>query len=137
MSANDQWPELPYAAWQDTEIVNGPNEGNEVGRQPPLQVRLSPSYTFDFGTEKSATLYANYTWTDDRESDDANTFTLPSYSKLDVGAQFNFDRLSFQIAGDNITDERGITEGDPRNPASPNVRYILPRSVKFTVGYRF
>lgn len=125
------------AAWQDTEITNGPNEGNEVGRQPPLQVRLSPSYTFDFGNERSASIYANYTWTDDRQSDDANTFTLPSYSKLDIGAQFDFDRLTLQIAGDNITDERGITEGDPRNPASPNVRYILPRSVKFTVGYRF
>ena len=33
--------------------------------------------------------------------------------------------------------EQGLTEGDPRNPEAPNGRFILPRSVKFSVGYSF
>ena len=31
----------------------------------------------------------------------------------------------------------GLTEGDPRNPSSPNGRYILPRNATFSVSYRF
>ena len=36
-----------------------------------------------------------------------------------------------------ITDEDGIIEGDPRDPASANGRYIMPASYKFSVGYEF
>lgn len=45
-------------------------------------------------------------------------------------------RLS-QLYADNITDEDGIIEGDPRNPTSTNGRYIMPASYKFSVGYEF
>ena len=38
---------------------------------------------------------------------------------------------------DNVTDEEGLTEGDPRNPASPNGRFIMPRSVELSLGYEF
>jgi hypothetical protein len=42
------------------------------------------------------------------------------------------------VFGDNITDEQGLTEGDPRSiDINANGRYILPRSVRFSVGYEF
>lgn len=63
---------------------------------------------------------------------------LEGYEKLDLGAIVTIDdRLSFQLVADNITDDDGLTEGDPRDPSSPNGRFILPRSIKFSVGYAF
>ena len=38
---------------------------------------------------------------------------------------------------DNVTDEQGLTEGDPRNPDAPNGRFIMPQSFRFSVGYEF
>ena len=77
------------------------------------------------------------TMVDDRYSDPGNTVKIDGYEKVDLGAVLTIDRLSFQIVADNITDDDGLTEGDPRNPAAPNGRFIMPRSFKFSVGYSF
>lgn len=130
------------ATFQETEITDSPtnpeNEGNDAQRQPPWQVRLSPSYDFEFGNGMTATIYGTFSAVDDRYSDNANTVTLDGYEKLDLGVIFYAsENLSFQLAGDNVTDEDGLTEGDPRNPASPNGRFIMPRTYKVSVGYNF
>ena len=75
---------------------------------------------------------------DDRFSDSGNTVVLDGYEKLDLGVLLRVnERLTFQISGDNVTDEEGVTEGDPRDPTLPNGRFIMPASVKFSVGYEF
>lgn len=130
------------ATIQATEITDSPTdpefEGNEAQRQPPWQVRLSPSYDVEFGNGMFATLYGAFTAVDDRFADNGNAVTLDGYEKLDLGVIFNAsDSLSIQLAADNVTDEDALTEGDPRNPASPNGRFILPRSYKVSVGYSF
>lgn len=125
------------ATVQDTEFKSGENEGNETQRQPGWQVRLTPSYTFataDFET----TLYATFSAIDDRWSDPENTVELDGYETLDLGAMVRINQnFVVQIAADNVTDEEGLTEGDPRNPASPNGRFIMPRSVELSLGYEF
>ena len=125
------------ATIQETEIKGTANDGNDARRQPPWQLRVSPSYDFVIG-DADVTIYGAFTAVDDRFSDQGNTVVLEGYEKLDLGAIVVIDdRLSFQLAADNITDEEGLTEGDPRDPTQPNGRSILPRSVKFTVGYAF
>jgi len=124
------------ATWQHAEIAGGLNDGNDQLRQPNWQFRLSPNYEFEVGGAV-VTIYGTVSAIGDRFSDPGNTVTLPSYSKFDLGALVAVDRLTFQIAADNITDKNGLTEGDPRNPSAPNGRFILPRSVKFSVGYSF
>jgi iron complex outermembrane receptor protein len=125
------------ATIQESEIVGTADDGNEVQRQPGWQFRVSPSYDFVVG-EADLTVYGALTAVDDRFSNNANTVTLGSYEKVDLGAILTLDdRLSFQIAADNITDEDALTEGDPRNPAAPNGRFIMPRSIKFSVAYAF
>ena len=42
-----------------------------------------------------------------------------------------------QLSIDNITDEDPFTESDPRTLTAPNGRFIMPRTVKFSVGYEF
>ncbi|SHG75689.1 Outer membrane receptor proteins, mostly Fe transport [Marisediminitalea aggregata] len=124
------------ATVQDTEITaSAANEGNEAQRQPGWQVRMTPSYEFEVG-EMYANVYATLTAVDDRFGNNENTVVLPGYEKVDFGVMVEpTDRLKLQLAVDNLTDEQGITEGDPRNADAPNGRYILPRSVKFSISY--
>ncbi len=126
--------------FQDTEITASDtpaNIGNTVLRQPDFQFRISPSIDFEVGSFLG-TVYGAITLVDDRFSGNANTVVLPSYEKIDVGVLLSSDSGFFvQLHADNIGDSDGITEGDPRNPTSPNGRPILGTSVKFSVGYDF
>jgi outer membrane receptor protein involved in Fe transport len=125
------------ATVMNSEIHGTADDGNDVQRQPNWQIRTSPSYYFTIG-DVDVTIYGAISAVDDRYSDNANTVTLDGYQKIDLGAIVTFDdRLSFQLAADNITDDNGLTEGDPRNPAAPNGRFIMPASFKFSVGYAF
>ena len=52
------------------------------------------------------------------------------------------DRWTFQVYGDNLTDEIGLTEGNPRVIGSQGsgtilARPILGRSFRFTAAYQF
>lgn len=126
------------ATFQNAEFDGGPNEGNTVPRMPDWQIRLTPSYEFEFGPAVVGTIYGTLTAVDDRFSDQGNSVVLDGYEKVDLGILLRVsDRLTFQLSGDNVTDEDGLTEGDPRNPAAPNGRFILPRSFNFSVGYEF
>jgi len=121
---------------QKAEIDGGPNDGNDQKRQPNFQIRLTPAYQFDLGPAMF-TLYGTFTAVDDRFSDSENTVKIKSYEKYDLGLIAAIDQLEFQVSGDNITNDNGLTEGDPRNPTAPNGRFILPRSFKFSVAYSF
>lgn len=128
------------ATVQDTEISNHPDPlviGNQAMRQPKWQLRLTPSYGFALAN-MDATLYGTVSSVSDRYGDNGNTVTLAGYTKLDVGLQLDVtDNLTAQFAVANLTDKAGVTEGDPRNPASPNGRYIMPRTLDLSVTYRF
>ncbi len=101
-------------------------------------IRLTPSYNLTLGGNVETSLYATYSVISDRYGDNANTNTLDSYTKLDLGVQVNIDNLNIQLAVDNATDELALTESDPRaTGASANGRYILPRNVKLSLGYNF
>lgn len=128
--------------WQDGEFNEfGANSGNEVQRQPEFQTRLSPTYDFTlpWGT---ITVYGTWTWVDDRFADPENLQQLNSYSKVDLGALVTVgERVDVQVVVDNLTDDHGLTEGNPRaiGQAGDEIlaRPILGRSVVFSVGYRF
>lgn len=125
------------ATIQESEIKSGVDAGNQAQRQPGWQVRVTPSYTFNV-RDSSVKVFGTVSAVDDRFSDNGNTVVLPGYEKVDLGVIVDLNEsLTIQVAADNITDEQGLTEGDPRNPAAPNGRFILPRNVKLSVGYRF
>ncbi len=125
--------------FQETEISESPTDnGNEAPRQPGMQLRLTPSYQLNLADNQLLTFYGALSIVGERYADQGNTVTLDGYEKLDVGAIFDAgENLSLQIALDNATDEQALTEGDPRNPSAPNGRYIMPRNLKFSVGYHF
>jgi outer membrane receptor protein involved in Fe transport len=60
-------------------------------------------------------VFLTYTYVGRRFSNDENTVELPSFNKLDAGVLFNVgENWTFQLTGDNLTDEVGLTEGNPR-----------------------
>ncbi|BDX08276.1 TonB-dependent receptor [Planctobacterium marinum] len=129
------------ATIQDTEITESDSNpeliGNEVQRQPGWQLRVTPNYDFEIGNFM-ASAYANVIMVDDRYSNNENTVVLEGYEQLDVGfALLSEEGLKFELSMQNITDEDGLTEGDPRNPTAPNGRFIMPRTATFSVSYEF
>jgi iron complex outermembrane receptor protein len=128
------------ATIQDSEVVESADAtiiGNEAQRQPGFQLRVTPSYDFEM-EHFYATLYGTLSIIDDRFADPGNTVVLDGYESLDLGLTIaNDSGLNMNIAIQNLTDEDALTEGDPRNPTAPNGRFILSRTVTFSVGYSF
>ena len=123
---------------QQTEITESPeNKGNDAQRQPKWQVRVTPSYDFEVDG-MYATLYGTLSAVDDRFGNNENTVTLDGYEKVDLGFILEpMEGIKLQLAIDNLTNEQGITEGDPRNADAPNGRYIMPRTTRLSVSYEF
>ncbi|WP_226649218.1 TonB-dependent receptor [Microbulbifer variabilis] len=124
------------ATLQKPEITNGDFKGNRVMRQPEYQVRLSQNYDFTISNIDMA-VFGGVSRVGDRFNDSKNSVTLPGYTKVDFGAVAYLNDVTVQLALDNLTDEEGITEGDPRDPQATNVRYILPRNIKLSIAYDF
>lgn len=124
---------------QETEITESLNNvGNEAQRQPSWQVRVTPSYDLEFSNGMYATLYGTLSAVGDRFANNENTVTLDGYEKIDLGMILNLsDEVQMQLSVNNITDEDALTEGDPRDSLSSNGRYILPRTIDFSVSYQF
>jgi len=111
--------------------------GNSIWRQPDVQFRVSPSYDLAIGNS-TATIYGAARMCGKRWDSRGNVFQLDGYTKIDAGAVISTQSgMSFGIHADNITDSEGLTEGDPRDPASANGRPIFGRSIKLSVAYNF
>lgn len=111
---------------------------NEIWRQPRIQFRFAPSYSFDLSNTIGATLYGAFRYVGSRWNDRDNSYELDSYTKLDFGVNVaTASGLTFNLSGDNLTDSEGLTEGDPRDPASKNGRPLFGRSFKFSISVDF
>lgn len=117
--------------------------GNRVQRQPEWQWRITPAYEVEFGDGRRAGAFVQLAYLGDRFSDVQNSQVLPSFYKLDAGLTVDVSRqIQFQVFGDNLTDEIGLTEGNPRTLGSQGsgaifARPILGRSIRFGSTFRF
>jgi iron complex outermembrane recepter protein len=133
------------ATYQDFFADGGATDltGNRVQRQPEWQWRVTPAYEFAFGDDRRLTLFTTLSYLGDRFSDVQNAQRLPSFYKWDAGVTFDLsDRVQFQVVGDNLADEIGLTEGNPRVIGAQGAgvilaRPILGRSVRFSASYKF
>jgi hypothetical protein len=135
ITTNDVW-ENPK-----THDPADPNyNGKQAERIPDYQVRITPAYRFEVG-EARANLYGTFMAIGQRYSDLGNTENLPAYQTLSAGLMVDWRSLTFKVAGDNLTDSHGLTEGDPRSlPGAlslPNSRPIFGRSATFSIGWKF
>lgn len=118
------------------------NTGNTIRRIPKIMGRITPTFTF---MDDRARAYFTYSYFGERFSNDENTIRLPKYYKLDAGVMFDVgENWTFQVSGDNLTDEVGLTEGNPRTDVGAAgigniymVRPLFGRSFLGSVTYRY
>ena len=93
-------------------IVGGVDAtGNQVNRVANEQIRITP--TFHIG---DADVFMTYHYMGDRYGNAANTSELPAYSTLSAGFEYQFsDAISFMLKGTNLTNQVGLSEGNPRD----------------------
>ena len=129
--------------WQESTYRDNPAiEGKDVQRQPKLQYRFSPSYRIPLG-DNVLKLYGTYSYIGDRWADQTNLSYLPSYKTVDAGILATVGQhWEFRLAGTNLGNELGLTEGNSRltgaQSSGPiNARPIFGRAVEASVLYRF
>ncbi|WP_017444505.1 TonB-dependent receptor domain-containing protein [Gayadomonas joobiniege] len=117
----------------------------EPPRSPQATYTLSASYSLpdDIGEIYFSTQYMG-----DRFSDTGNSITLPSYQTIDAGAIWFINQdLTFNINANNLTNEIGLSEGNPRDgfierPDGSDSDVFLARSIPgrnfvFSLTYDF
>ena len=86
--------------------------GNRLIRVPKTSFRLTPGVNLLDGRLRLESSIERY---GDRYSDAANTLKLPAYTLVGATVRFNVtDQLAIYAYGNNLTDEIGLTEGNPR-----------------------
>lgn len=92
-------------------------EGNQPIRQPIWYGNIRPGYTAVLGDGWQTELYAQYIFVGDRYVDLENNTRLPGYESLGAGIIVSRGPWNAQVYADNLTNEVGITEGNPRSDA--------------------
>lgn len=86
--------------------------GNRPERTPETLFTISPRYTLLNGLVE---VYGRYKYVGDIFADAGNGLALPDYGVTSAGVIFNpTERLQITLNADNIFDEIGLTEGNPR-----------------------
>jgi iron complex outermembrane recepter protein len=129
--------------FQDPEIIDGgPNNGNQTRRIPRTMIRLTPTL---YLMEERLRVYGTWSHIGRRHANPENTVPLPRYNKLDLGIIYEHnDNWSFQLTADNVTDELGLTEGNPRTDLGAGApvgstfmaRPLFGRSLTASISYR-
>lgn len=92
-------------------------EDNQVRRFSKVLASITPTLNFTaYGHPGKA--YATISHQSKKYVDTNNSTILPAYTTLDAGLLYDLDKnLRFQIAGTNLTNKVGLTEGNPRTDA--------------------
>ena len=143
------WQNPEYDSFRFTENVGGiPTvrdfAGNQLIRVPKVGVRLVPAVNLLEGAVRIELPVEYYS---KRFADVANSQSLAEYTVINLNARWNVsDRLAVSLAGVNLTNVIGLTEGNPRAgqfvSGDAGARYYLARPILGTswraaLTYRF
>lgn len=107
--ADPQYRNLQNSAGADPSAVNG----NQIIREPKLFGNIRPTFFFESG-ETQFEVYGRVDFVGKRYVDLFNRTSMAAYQTLTAGVTVNRDAWRFQFVGDNLTNSRGVTEGNPR-----------------------
>lgn len=140
---NLRYDELTTVNGQQT-LVPRDYSGNQLIRVPKMTLRATPAVTLLGDRLRAQVDVEHYT---KRYADAANISKLPAYTVLNASVRFNLtDQITIWAYGDNLTNELGLTEGNPRageltsgqaNDLLFIGRPIVGRNVRFAVDFRF
>ncbi|MBD2677465.1 MULTISPECIES: TonB-dependent siderophore receptor [Nostoc] len=104
-----------------TSVVPG-QQGNRPINTPEHSLGLYGKYEFTEGSLRGLSLGTGLVYVGEREGDNENSFQLPSYVRVDLGAAYKINNLTFRLAVENLLDIRyasgsnnaaNITQGSP------------------------
>jgi iron complex outermembrane receptor protein len=104
-----QYRNLQNSAGADPSAVNG----NQIIREPKLFGNIRPTFNFEFG-RTALELYGRVDFVGKRYVDLFNRTSMAGYQTLAAGITVSRDAWRVQVIGDNLTNSRGVTEGNPR-----------------------
>ncbi|HEY0686783.1 MAG TPA: TonB-dependent receptor [Steroidobacter sp.] len=120
-----EWLDIGFSAtWQNAEfgdfvqsqVVNGnlvtfDFTGNRLLRIPEVSFRVTPAIKL----HDAVRLELDYQYFGDRYADVANLFELPSYDVVSANLRWTpMERMTVYVRGENLLNEVGLTEGNPR-----------------------
>lgn len=119
--------------------------GKTPTRVPKIYGSFGAVYTFADTTYGVFSINGNVKYTGERPAALDNVAKIGAYSEFAAGVSFVArNRLTYRIQAQNIFDQEGLTEGDPRTSQSVssagayfNARPIFPRSIVASVSYAF
>ena len=107
--ADPQYRNLENTAGADPSAVNG----NQIIREPKLFGNIRPTFTFDMGDGRIE-VQGRYDFVGERFVDLFNRTSLPAYQTFGANITLTTGDWRFQVVGDNLTNAKGLTEGNPR-----------------------
>jgi len=134
---------LPYIDINNNNQCS-PVDGAPIQRQPKLQFRLTPSYTWT-STWGDMTPYVTYEHVGQRYEDLTGLQPLGTYYTLGAGVVTNWGKnWQFRVQGTNLTNQIGLTEGNARKAGAAAgiggvllARSIEGREVQIEAKYKF
>jgi outer membrane cobalamin receptor len=125
----------------DNTLVTNSNfriNGNDVKRIPNVYFIIKPTYEI-----KGVKIFSTAQYIGKRFSDEINTDVLPNFVSLNLGASYKYKSYRFLIHAQNLTNEIGLTDGNPRiladsqNEQTRMAKPILGRSIIAMATYQF
>jgi outer membrane receptor protein involved in Fe transport len=107
--ADPQYRNLENSSGADPSAVNG----NQIIREPKFFGNLRPAVHFPAG-EGEIEIAGRYEWVGRRYVDLFNLTSLPAYQTFGASASITWGPWRAQVVGDNLTNAKGLTEGNPR-----------------------
>lgn len=108
--ADPEYRNLENSSGADPSAVNG----NQIIREPKFFGNVRPAVHFPVGGEGEVEIAGRYEWVGRRYVDLFNLTALPAYQTFGASASISWGPWRAQVVGDNLTNARGLTEGNPR-----------------------
>jgi iron complex outermembrane receptor protein len=116
--------------------------GKTPGRTPNVMYTITPQYDLP---DRRGQVYLRYKYIGRIFADNGNAVALPGYGVLSVGAIYNITaKASLNVSVDNVTNELGLTEGNPRQGFTQSIvngyfygRGIVGPTALVSLSYRF
>lgn len=149
MRFNTTFQQPEFESFVFTELVNGSlvarnYSGNRLVRVPEESYRLIPAVNL---LDDALRMELDIQHYGDRFSDAANSVSLPAYTMLNANVRYDLtSNISVYLNGTNLTNEIGLTEGNPRagqfQSGDAGARYYtarpeLGRAFRASILYRF
>ncbi|MGV2831526.1 TonB-dependent siderophore receptor [Myxosarcina sp. GI1(2024)] len=123
---------LAYTHFFEAEVIASDEglEGNSLLNAPSNEIGIYGEYEFTEGALRGLSLGTGLIYVDERAGDSDNTFDLPSYFRVDLGATYELNNLTFALAIENLFDETYASGSSDRANITQGRPFAVTGSVK-------